>query len=345
MKRSASQSPQAVTALDLLEKLQTRFVSQLSSIAKSHKEDSPFSAVEWLRDKGLHGGGVRYMAPTGKVFNRGSVNLSQVHYDQVPEKKLASATALSTIIHPHEPYAPSVHIHISWTEFKAADGYWRIMADLNPSLTPCPYQETFHTALTTLAGKLATEGLQQGDKYFFIPALNRHRGVCHFYLESYRSDDQAQDLALASSFGKGIIDRYCEILDSALDTDVPTTPQQRQQQLAYHSLYFYQVLTLDRGTSSGLLVHDQNDVGTLGSIPSHVDRPLLESWVPLTPPPQSELLTNLIACLPAGPKAHVDDDVKKKLAATLREHYRSHPQALDMQARGDKIPPTVSNHL
>jgi len=35
--------------------------------------------------------------------------------------------------------------------------------------------------------------------------------------------------------------------------------------------------TADRGTTSGLLVHDENDVGILGSLPSHVDKKLLES--------------------------------------------------------------------
>jgi coproporphyrinogen III oxidase len=34
------------------------------------------------------------------VFDRASVNVSQVHYADEPTRKLASATALSTIIHP-----------------------------------------------------------------------------------------------------------------------------------------------------------------------------------------------------------------------------------------------------
>ena len=32
------------------------------------------------------------------------------------------------------PYAPSIHMHISWTELKSGKGTWRIMADLNPSI-------------------------------------------------------------------------------------------------------------------------------------------------------------------------------------------------------------------
>ena len=47
-------------------------------------------------------------------------------------------------------------------------------------------------------------------------------------------------------------------------------PLHRKKQLAYHTRYFYQVLLLDRGTTAGLLVHDDNDVGTLGSLPGQV---------------------------------------------------------------------------
>ena len=53
---------------------------------------------------------------------------------------------------------------------------------------------------------------------------------------------------------------------------VPVLDEATAQQLAYHTLYFFQVLTLDRGTTSGLLVHDQNDLGIMGSLPAWVDR-------------------------------------------------------------------------
>jgi len=40
----------------------------------------------------------------------------------------------------------------------------------------------------------------------------------------------------------------------------------------------------------------------------------------------------------------VDEAVKQKLAAVVRNHYRTHPEAIAMQASGDVIPPTVHNH-
>ena len=39
-----------------------------------------------------------------------------------------------------------------------------------------------------------------------------------------------------------------------------------------------------------------------------------------------------------------DSFVKESLAIEMREHYRKHPAALDLQATANIIPPTVANH-
>ena len=122
------------------------------------------------------------------------------------------------------------------------------------------------------------------------------------------------------------------------------TEEERQKQLAYHTLYLFQVLTLDRGTTSGLLIHDQNDVGIMGSIPSHVNRDLLASWVEKMPEPQDQLLLSLIQALPNEVPTPVDEKTKKLLAKAVRKHYKKYPHALSMQASGEIIPPTVENH-
>lgn len=86
------------------------------------------------RDAGRHGGGTRHEIGVTSVFDRGSVNVSQVHYDDQPDRRLSSATALSTIIHPRNPHAPSVHLHFSWTQMRDGFGDWRLMADLIPAI-------------------------------------------------------------------------------------------------------------------------------------------------------------------------------------------------------------------
>jgi coproporphyrinogen III oxidase len=342
--RLPAASASAAAALELVSSLQQRFVDGLEALSRDLGGAESFEAVEWLRDGGRHGGGIRYETADGDVILRGSVNVSQVHYDDTPARKLGSANALSTIIHPRHPLAPSVHIHVSYTERKDGPAYWRIMADLNPSHEQPADTAAFFAALERAAPAQFEEARAQGERYFHIPALERHRGVAHFYLESYRTEDPAADARLARDVGQAAIDVYLDILARSLaDAPVPTAAQAAQQ-LAYHTLYLFQVLTLDRGTTSGLLVHDQNDVGIMGSLPARVDRALLASWADRLAPPQDALVRGLAQCLPASEPAPVDEAAKRRLAALVRQHYRRHPEALDMQAAGNVKPPTVDNH-
>jgi len=313
-----AQSSTAAEALELVSMLQARFVEGLERVSSACGHEVKFEETEWLRDGGQHGGGNRYTLSESDLFNRASVNVSQVHYDDLPDKKLGSATAISTIIHPQNPHAPSVHIHISWTEMKAEGdapakgygGYWRIMADLNPSVLHEEYRDQFVHCMRQAAPRQYEEASAQGDRYFYIPALGRHRGVTHFYLESYATENAGADSEFAESFGKGVIDSYLEILQSALAIYVidsyleilqsalatysDADDAARAEQLAYHTLYLFQVLTLDRGTTSGLLVHDQNDLGIMGSLPARVDRDLLASWRAKVESPQGELVDALV---------------------------------------------------
>jgi coproporphyrinogen III oxidase len=333
----------AQKAYGLVQDLQNKLVQRLDALLP-HAGRTRFVPVEWLRAQGEFGGGLRYMAMDEALFNRASVNISQVQYESDPAKKLGSATAISTIVHPRNPYAPSMHMHISWTEMKSGHGYWRIMGDLNPSIPNAADTAAFEQMLQTATGPLFTEGKAQGENYFYIPALGRHRGVAHYYLEDYSSDNADADYALARNFGDRLIETYGAIVDGALKNQASVSEAARRQQLEYHSLYFLQVLTLDRGTTSGLLVHNENDTGILGSLPSHVDRQLLESWIPRHPPLQQKLLTALIAALPDGSPSVVDDAVKVKLAEVSRKFYQQHPEAQDLLARGHVVPPTVDNH-
>ena len=343
MSRQLASSPRAAFALSLVEALRARFVGRLETASTAAGVTPGFRPVEWLRDDGRHGGGVRVANEGDALFDRASVNVSQVHYDDQPERRLGSATAISAIVHPKNPRAPSIHVHVSWTEMRDGSAYWRVMADLNPALVNAGDKEHFERALRRAATDTYPYGREQGERYFYIPALGRHRGVAHYYLEGWRTDDAAADAELARTVGEAAIDAYGEILLEARTRS--TTGEDLSVQLAYHTLYFFQVLTLDRGTSAGLLVHDQNDVGILGSLPSHVDRALLNAWRRQVPAPQGELVEALLGALPEEAPAPVDVDQKRALAAALRDHYRRYPHALELQAAGDIKPPTVQNHL
>ena len=332
-----------------MEDLQARHVARLQDASADLGEAVTFRPVRWLRDGGAHGGGTRFQAggseaSAGAAFDQASVNVSLIHYDDRPDKALSSATALSAIVHPRNPRAPSMHLHVSWTAMRSGEAYWRVMADLNPAV-PDPVQTAaFREILAERSGPWFEEGAAQGDRYFAIPALGRTRGVAHFYLEAFDTGDFEADLALAQAVEEGVIDTYGRLLSEAGRAWPQPTEADRSAQLAYHTLYLFQVLTLDRGTTSGLLVHSENDVGILGSLPNRVDRALLASWEQLVPELQRPLVRALVAALPDTAPAVLDDDVRRALAQAVRAHYRAHPEALALQARGEVIPPTVDNH-
>ncbi len=335
-------SPHAADAYTLVRALQRRMVDAMEALGGGR-----FEPTTWGRDDGRHGGGERWSIGATPVFDRASVNVSQVHYDDEPGKKLSSATALSTIIHPAHPRAPSLHLHISWTEMREGGSYWRVMADLNPSIPDPAATATFVAALQAAAPEVYAEAAAQGDRYFWIPALGRHRGVAHFYLEDYHTARPLADAALARAVGETTIDTYAALVRAALAAHGAPTDDDRARQLAYHTTYLFQVLTLDRGTTSGLLVHDQNDVGILGSLPSHVDRAQLAAWAGRVEPPVDALVHALVDVLPAPPDggpSPVEAPTKQALAAVVRQFYRAHPEALALQAAGNVTPPTVSNH-
>ncbi len=344
MTRLHPQSPRAHTASKIILELQSHFVNSLNELTRTLGSNKSFVAVEWFRDEGRHGGGVRYESADEQLFNRGSVNYSQVHYDDDPTKKLSSATAISTIIHPANPLAPSIHMHISWTEMRDGSGYWRIMADLNPSNPNFLDTQSFENMLKEAAQTYYDEGSAQGNRYFYIPALGRHRGVSHFYLENFNSGDEIADTCFASSFGKKVIDTYIQIIGDTLQKPHKVDDTACRKQLEYHTLYLLQVLTLDRGTTSGLLIHNQNDVGIMGSLPSHVDKTLLQLWVGKLNGVQNDLLQEIVDTLGEGDVVLVDEKMKSELANIVRKHYQLYPAAISLQASGETIPSTVNNH-
>lgn len=334
VRRIFSKSPDAAEAFAVIEGIQRFFVAELEALGRELGDGRAFEPVEWFRDGGVHGGGVRYVAADTALFNRASVNFSQVHYDDDPSRPLGSATAVSTIIHPANPYAPSMHMHISFTEMHGERGCWRIMADLNPSVPNEADTRRFGDAMRSALPEQYAEATRQGERYFYIPALGRHRGVSHFYLEEFSARDLQEELSLAKKFARCVIMTYMQTVKAALKTHTVADEEAVEKQRAYHTLYLLQVLTLDRGTTAGLLAHGDNDTGVLGSLPSHVDKRLLDSWRGRLEGVQNDLLGEIVSALPGGGVVRVDDEVKARLAGVVRDHYRKHPEALSLQAGG-----------
>lgn len=349
MNLSTPESAHAMRARELLLGLRETFAARLASVGgvqacEVSQSLSPSATVAWLRDGGRHGGGDRHLWGSDAGFVSASLNFSQVHYDDMPEKRLGSATALSCIVHPQQPVAPSLHLHLSWTQMKGGAGSWRLMADLNPSTEIGEDTASFVERMDTACGSQSGEAKRRGDDYFFIPALNRSRGVAHYYFERFAPGEFEVGVRFARGFGTAAIDAYADILARRMRGESPPSDAEIAAQRAYHTLYLYQVLTLDRGTTSGLLVHDQNDEGILASLPPVVDVALLESWIAITPPPQDELLAGICEVIRTCDGDALDGGGKLRLAKLMRHHYAAHPEALGMQAGEQGKPLAATLH-
>ena len=56
------------------------------------------------------------------------------------------------------------------------------MADLNPSIITDDLKDKFDGALKEVSGDLYQLGKTDGEKYFYIPSLERHEGLVTFIL-------------------------------------------------------------------------------------------------------------------------------------------------------------------
>lgn len=155
--------------------------------------------------------------------------------------------------------------------------------------------------------------------------MGRHRGVSHFYLEGYHGGNFEEDKALMLGITESVINSYIDILSAKLREQPTFTQEKREEQLAYHMLYFFQVFTLDADTAKGLLGNNQNDVGILASLPSHINRNILSLWVEKMSAPQNILLKQILKILPKSVPTPVDEKCKKLLANTIRKHYKKYP--------------------
>ena len=247
--------------MDLMKELQSTFVKKLTKIRSSKDDRSEaFQEVAWTRTgpEGENwGGGTRYQTKNSKVFDRASVNVSAVHYENRERCPVDSATALSVILHPKHPRAPSMHFHISYMEPRgeSKQAYWRMIADLNPSRSSPSSLAVFQNAIRYCSPEHLQEGLYEkavefGDRYFYIPALRRHRGASHFFIGKLKESqdiDHEDALKLASNLAEAAIEAYTRVVQDEIDSNPSLTVTDRVAQLSYHTMYTFQVLTLDRG--------------------------------------------------------------------------------------------------
>ena len=78
MERTTAKSASAAKAYGLVEALQARFVRKLEAFSQTMGCDRKFEPIEWFREQGEYGGGVRLVATDEQNFNRAMATAAKI---------------------------------------------------------------------------------------------------------------------------------------------------------------------------------------------------------------------------------------------------------------------------
>ncbi len=273
-------------------------------LALSAIDGQSFREDRWTREGG--GGGTSRILQDGNVFEKAGVNVSIVHgtlsLDAVramgggkhaPESELRFfATGISLVLHPHNPFAPTVHANYRYLERGAADApaawWFGGGADLTPSYLFEEDAAHFHrvhkTACDAHDPAFYPRFKRWADDYFFIPHRGERRGVGGIFFDDLYDRPKDELLRFVTSCTQAFLPAYLPILERRKDS--PFTPAQKRWQAQRRGRYVEFNLVYDRGTVFGLRTG-----GRVESI--LMSLPLSARWeydgVPQTATPESEL--------------------------------------------------------
>lgn len=218
-----------------------------------------FGADTW--DHPLSGGGITRVLENGTVIEKGAVNYSLITTELGNATALrlkllpqaVSATGISLIIHPRNPFVPTVHANFRFLEL--ADGHWWFGggADLTPYYLFEDDARHFHSVW-----KRVCDAHDHGyypnfkawcDRYFFLPHRREARGVGGIFFDDLTGDFDAL-FRFVGACGTAFEEAYLPIVErraSHLYTD-----EQKMWHLRRRSRYAEFNLLYDKGTVFGL---------------------------------------------------------------------------------------------
>ena len=241
---------------DYLVALQKKVVSSLEAI-----DGRAFSTVEWQRAEG--GGGLTRVIEDGNLFERGGVNFSRVQGSQLPPSASASrprlagqaweAMGVSLVLHPRNPYCPTVHLNVRF--FAAKDAWWFGGGmDLTPYYGFEDDARHFHDrcrqALEPFGGDYYPRFKAWCDRYFYLKHRDEPRGIGGIFFDDFADRDFEFSFQLAQSVGDAFLPAYLPILEKR--KAMPFGERERSFQLYRRGRYVEFNLVYDRGTLFGL---------------------------------------------------------------------------------------------
>src|SRR5947207_9930561 len=204
---------------DFLAAEQTRIVSALETA-----DGGRFGADRWQRPEG--GGGTTRMLEDGALLERAGVNISRVQGATLPASATASrpqlagqayeAMGLSLVLHPRNPYCPTVHMNVRF--FSAGDAWWFGGGmDLTPYYGFAEDARHFHSACRDALAPFGADyhaRYKHGcDEYFRLRHRGEPRGIGGIFFDDLADRDFDHSFALTRSVGEHFLDAYLPILE------------------------------------------------------------------------------------------------------------------------------------
>jgi coproporphyrinogen III oxidase len=282
-------SAQATRVSEFMQALQDSICQGLEALdgkAKFHQD-------EWERTEG--GGGRSRVIADGDFLEKGGVNFSAVFGSQLPPSIVQQrpdakgygfyATGTSMVLHPRNPYVPTVHLNYRY--FEAGPVWWFGGGlDLTPYYGFVEDAQHLHTLL-----KQACDLHHPGyypvfkhwcDEYFYLPHRQEPRGVGGIFFDYqdgtgklYRGDKQGKAWQLSEDFGEVPPRSWEQIFAFVKDCAAVFLPaystivnrrrhmeygdHQRQWQLYRRGRYVEFNLVYDRGTIFGLQTNGRTE--------------------------------------------------------------------------------------
>jgi coproporphyrinogen III oxidase len=290
--------------IEYIHDLQNRICSALEKVDGKAK----FREDKWERAEG--GGGKTRVIANGNVFEKGGVNTSIVFgkVTDVMKSQLKIegdkwfACGLSLVIHPFNPFVPTVHCNYRMFELynsndEVVDRWFGGGTDLTPYYLFEEDAKHFHGTYKNVCdqfdGALYPKFKTECDRYF----VNHHRngetrGIGGIFYDHQRADEK-HDVDFWMNFGKAcgnaFIDAYCPIAEKRKSTAFEEKHKYWQE--IRRGRYTEFNLVHDRGTIFGLKTNGRTE-SILMSLP-----PTVRFDYNYQPEPGSEEDKLLQACL------------------------------------------------
>jgi coproporphyrinogen III oxidase len=245
--------------------LQDMIVATFSSV-----DGSDFQADQWKKRPGepLQGDGITCILEGGGMFERAGCGFSHVRGPKLPPSATQhrpelsgspfEALGVSLVFHPHNPYAPTVHMNVRMLAALAPGGETVFWFGGGMDLTPYYGFEDdavhFHTmckmAVTPFGADKYPKFKQWCDEYFYLKHRKEQRGIGGIFVDDFTEGGFANGFSLMQSIGNAFIPAYLPILERRCD--LPFTQRERDFQLYRRGRYVEFNLVWDRGTHFGL---------------------------------------------------------------------------------------------